>query len=393
MAGPEDAVEDDHAPPVGVDVAELGREVGVGAVEEAQSFTLTGPVISMYLSNTGDVNSSTSGRSSTGRWSLGPLVPVRLAPPTVGTGFFGSYLYESEPKSSSEREPQLVVRVEIDRHHLGGDRPVVGRLPLVAERVGVGRVAHREVLHGGDLLDSLAVVLEPDVEPVPHVGARGMVGVGEDQVVAAAVPVGLHDEPALAPRRLAALLVDRDEAVDRAGGEDIVPAAEEHRRHVHLGGDPLGVERLPEIVVVGWARNNSRFLGVNLLCREPVLEQALAEGPALVGGLSVHVREGHADVAAGQVGRPAGGRHVQGDARGADAPSADLAVGPLLCRDPLDGVVPVLVLAPAAGEEDGVVLALGGEPAPEVLGDEDISALAGLARDGLQRPSCCRASS
>ena len=207
-----------------------------------------------------------------------------------------------------------------------------------------------------------------------------------------------------------------DEVLERAGQEDVEPAAQVDDGRVDLavlvGDVPAPPERAvvgvgQEVVVpvvqappsgLGWSGSSpvpARQLRQGLVehalparvllgtarqpgqvvagpPERPLEHEGQLEGAAAVDPLGVVVGRGLADVHGAQVRRASRGQPVLGRAGVGAADGADVAVAPGLGGHPLHGVVAVAVLAPAVVVE-GDEVALGGEAAAHVLDDDGVA--------------------
>ena len=135
----------------------------------------------------------------------------------------------------------------------------VPRLPIRPGQRPVGRVApfvraHEEHLHRGLLVDAVARVAEPAVEPaglepfeVEH-RARPEVHVAGLRRTAQVMRPGPDHQPALRGQARP-LGPDPVEAVERVAGIEVVPAAGDEGGHAVVGPVAVEIERRPPVVL------------------------------------------------------------------------------------------------------------------------------------------------
>src|SRR6266487_2551604 len=202
----------------------------------AHSSSATGPVTSRSCSSGAEVNTSTSLRRSTGRWSKipGSRPYGERQPPRVGTGSRGSYAKRSAVSSRGGS----VVSWPLPPRPLGaGERPFV----LVAP----GIVAHHEQADRWLLGDAGVFPLEPVVQP-PQLELREIdVGVltevdlgGRDGWTGSVGAMNPRaDDKALPVARLGrrGARAHAEERGDRPLQQEVVPAGDVERWSPHLG--------------------------------------------------------------------------------------------------------------------------------------------------------------
>ncbi len=272
---------------------------------------------------------------------------------------------------------EAAVGVQVERRLRGLEwRPRIGRAPFVAGRAGARIVAHRVVVDLRPVVQRMRVALEIageerlaqfadlQVEAVSIVVIFGVLVVG-------AVAGPFHDEVVLAARAFAAVLLAREEGVDRALVEDVVPAADEQAGRGDVARLRHDVVEGPELVVgrVGLVYRDQ----VRLLDRlEPALDEALAEHAAVVHHVVVHARRPDFEELGAQVRRGGREQHLR-DGQGRAALRADHAVAPRLRLDPGDGVRAVGEAGPPAVRVEDIGLALALAHAAHVLDDHGVA--------------------
>ena len=316
----------------------------------------------------GEVAAANRGRGG------GGIEGVSAAPPGTGRAGLG----------------QRAARLQVIAHRGSLGRPVSGRTPNIARRLGVRHIPHDVVADCRDvrrlLGDQRVVQLEVVVEQNPEVvgaGRRDAVA-GEGQLSlldlgGAAMGPGPDEQLLLALGPHAALVLIATPGIDGALDEDVVPATPVEPSRLDRLVLILGLDRGPKGVFEGVLGHLQQEVRATLVL-EPAGDHAMAKHPPIEYAVLVQVGRGHPGVEQLEPGGRGRGPHVLHNAQCRVAHGGDQAiVKGLVLHDVGHGVVAVFQRAVSVGGKDHV-LSLGGVFSAHILGHHHDSVA------GIQRP-------